>query len=102
MKLMTITVTNGSHKGETFFIADNSSLTIGRGADAALCIADDHRASRQHAIIGLKDGEAYISDLASTNGTFIGKIKVFSRDKLKDGDIVFIGRTYFKITIKEQ
>ncbi|MDD5492882.1 MAG: FHA domain-containing protein [bacterium] len=101
MKLMTITVTNGSRKGETFLIADNTSITIGRGADATLCLAD-HRASRKHAIIGLKEGEAYISDLASTNGTFIGKLKVFGRDKLKDGDIVFIGRTYFKITIKEQ
>lgn len=102
MKLMTITATNRGHKGETFFVADNSSITIGRGEDAGLRIADDHRASRKHAIIGLKNGEAYISDLASTNGTFIGKLKVFGRDKLKDGDIVFIGRTYFKITIKEQ
>lgn len=102
MKLMTITITNGRHKGETFFVADNSSVIIGRGEEAGLRLAKDHRASRKHAIIGLKDSEAYISDLASTNGTYIGKLRVFRRDKLKDGDIVFIGRTYFKITIKEQ
>lgn len=102
MKLITITVTNGSHKGETFFVADNSSIIIGRGEEAGLRIAEDHRASRKHSIIGLKEGEAYVSDLASTNGTFVGKIQVRVREKLKDGDIVFIGRTYFKITIKEQ
>lgn len=102
MKLMTITVTQGKHKGETFFVADNSSIIIGRGEEAGLRIMKDHRASRKHAIIGLKEGEAYISDLASTNGTYIGKLKVIKRDKLKDGDIIFIGRTYFKITIKDQ
>ncbi len=102
MKLMTITVTNGSHKGETFFVADNSSIIIGRGEEASLRIADDHRSSRKHAIIGLQEGNAYVSDLSSTNGTFIGKIQVRGREQLKEGDIVFIGRTYFKITIKEQ
>jgi pSer/pThr/pTyr-binding forkhead associated (FHA) protein len=102
MKLMTITVTNGSHKGETFFVADNSLVTIGRGEEASLRIADDHRASRKHAIIGLQDGKAYVLDLSSTNGTYIGKIHVRGREPLKEGDIVFIGRTYFKITIKEQ
>ncbi len=102
MKLMTIAVTNGNHKGETFFVADNSSIIIGRGEEAGLRIAEDHRASRKHAIIGLKEGEAYISDLTSTNGIFVGKTQVHGRGKLLDGDIVFIGRTYFKITIKEQ
>ncbi|MDD5259115.1 MAG: FHA domain-containing protein [bacterium] len=102
MKIITITVTTGSHKGETFFVADNSSIIIGRGEEAGLCLTDDHRASRKHAIIGLQEGNAYVSDLSSTNGTFIGKNQVHGRVPLKEGDIVFIGRTYFKITIKEQ
>lgn len=102
MKLMTITITNGSRKGEIIFVADNSSVTIGRGEEASLRIEDDHGASRKHAMIGLQDGKAYVLDLSSTNGTFIGKIQVRGREQLKDGDVVFIGRTYFKITIKEQ
>ncbi len=102
MKLMTITITNGGRKGEIVFVADNSSIIIGRGEEAGLCIADDQRASRKHAIIGLQEGKAYVSDLSSTNGTFIGKIQVRGREPLKEGDVVFIGRTYFKITIKEQ
>ncbi len=54
-----------------FELFDGSRLTIGSKRDANDVVIDSRRVSRSHAEIVCRDGEIYISDRGSTNGTYI-------------------------------
>ena len=63
---------------------------IGKGDDADIRITEDF-VSRLHALIYLEKETFYISDLGSTNGTFVNNEKVMQKE-IKDGDHLRIGR----------
>lgn len=63
---------------------------IGKGDDADIKITEDF-VSRLHALIYLEKETFYISDLGSTNGTFVNEEKVMLK-ALNDGDHLRIGR----------
>lgn len=46
-------------------------VTIGRGQDCAMPLADEY-ISTQHARLRFHEGQWYVEDLGSTNGTYIG------------------------------
>lgn len=74
------------------------NLYIGRNDTNAIVISDDPLVSRKHALIEHSKGIYYLSDLGSTNGTYlnnqpIGKNKV----ELKSGDVIRIGKTELSI-----
>ena len=66
-------------------------ITIGRSPDADI-ITLDERASRMHCGIRLWDGEYYVKDLKSKNGTFLNNDRV-EMAKIKPGDKVRLGNT---------
>jgi len=70
-------------------------IRIGRGERADLSI-DDKSVSHLHSEFRFKDKEIYISDLKSTNGTYVNDEKITTTTKLKEGDLVRIGTTIFK------
>jgi serine/threonine-protein kinase len=55
--------------------------------------------SRKHARIVVQDGEYYVEDVGSLNGTYINRgprLMPGSPHVLKDGDEVVMGKTFFK------
>jgi pSer/pThr/pTyr-binding forkhead associated (FHA) protein len=72
---------------------------IGRGNDNEL-VLDTKHVSRYHAV--LLAGPAYttVEDLNSTNGVFVNGKRV-SRQTLKDGDRVTIGKTHYRYTVRD-
>ena len=64
-------------------------ITIGRSPDANIITLDD-RASRMHCGIRLWDGEYYIKDLKSKNGTYLNNDRV-EMAKIKPGDKIRLG-----------
>ncbi len=68
---------------------------LGRGKKADLSI-DDKSVSQQHAQVVIKDKQVVISDLKSTNGTFVNDERIQKATLLKEGDTVRIGTTIFK------
>jgi pSer/pThr/pTyr-binding forkhead associated (FHA) protein/tetratricopeptide (TPR) repeat protein len=66
-------------------------LTIGRGADNDL-VFPDIACSRHHAMVECVDGQYFLSDLGSGNGTLINGRKV-QRTALRDSDEVEFGNT---------
>jgi len=63
---------------------------LGRAEDADVWIPST-AASRHHARIVVRDGDASLEDLGSRNGTFLGDDRVQGPARLRDGDQVRIG-----------
>jgi diguanylate cyclase (GGDEF)-like protein len=72
----------------------NTVLTIGRDPECEVRLVDQS-VSRRHAHIKLEMDGYYLTDLNSTNGTFIND-KAVTRQKLNDGDYVRIGNWIFR------
>jgi diguanylate cyclase (GGDEF)-like protein len=69
-------------------------LIIGRSSDADIQI-DRESVSRRHARLGRLDGDWAVSDLQSTNGTYVNDEQVRER-ALSDGDYLKIGNAIFR------
>ncbi|MEC4807127.1 MAG: FHA domain-containing protein [Jaaginema sp. PMC 1079.18] len=69
--------------------------TIGRGSKASIKVLDE-RVSRHHAVIEYRPREGfYLSDLGSTNGTFVNQELITQPILLQDGDRVRLGTLIF-------
>jgi two-component system, cell cycle response regulator len=80
----------GQKLGQMFRIHQSETL-IGRAEDATISFPDDG-VSRRHAKIVQADGEPWIEDLQSANGTIINGERI-QRAALRDGDKIRIGST---------
>jgi len=76
------------------FTLDKSESIIGRSASAHVQV-DQDSVSRNHARIETEGGRSTISDLGSTNGSFVNDDRIDTTD-LRDGDMIRIGQTIFK------
>jgi len=70
------------------------SVLIGREPLCQLKLSDVH-ISRRHSRLEKHDGEVFVVDLDSRNGTYVNGRRV-KREQLMDGDQVTVGRTIFK------
>jgi diguanylate cyclase (GGDEF)-like protein len=73
---------------------DSEPIEFGRSANIAVPI-DDDAASRKHARLRRYGDTFVVTDLGSTNGTYVNDVLVHERP-LVDGDQIKIGRTIFK------
>jgi diguanylate cyclase (GGDEF)-like protein len=72
-----------------------AAFEIGRSSNSDLFI-DQESVSRHHARM-MCDGDSYfVSDLGSTNGTYVNDERVRAQHRLVDGDQVRIGRSILK------
>ena len=70
-------------------------LTIGRDPDSTIVLASD-AVSRHHARIDRIDGVPYLSDLKSTNGTYVNDQAIQEPLPLESGLLIKVGDTIFK------
>ncbi|MGC9004709.1 MAG: FHA domain-containing protein [bacterium] len=90
-------VIKGPLEGEVFPLRKDE-FTIGRAEDRDLTILDK-AVSRRHCKIVLEEDGYYIVDEGSTNGTFVGGMRV-AREKLKNGDIIQIGESKLRFELQ--
>jgi len=86
-----LTVAHGPDRGRFFTLDAEQSYLIGRASENL--ILEDRKLSRYHARLDCHDGDWFISDLGSTNGTFVNGERVDRRCRLFDGDRVQLGLT---------
>ncbi len=86
---------SGKYQGGEYPLADAGELVIGRSSDLDMVLIED-MVSRKHAKITLQPGQITISDLGSTNGTFVNGEKV-KRARLQEGDRILIGTSILKL-----
>lgn len=79
----------GGRTGETFR-PQGERTTIGRSPDCGIFL-DDVTVSRRHAVLVEREGEIFIEDQGSLNGTFLNRRRIESA-KLSDGDELQIGK----------
>ncbi len=92
-----LTLANGSRAGSTHLLAAEQPTRIGRGLDCDIILSDP-LSSRVHAIIEFRDGDWWIRDLDSRNGTFVGDAKI-DEVSLQSGTTFQIGTTVFRFHI---
>jgi pSer/pThr/pTyr-binding forkhead associated (FHA) protein len=73
-----------------------TGLLIGRSQDCNLCLTDEF-ISAKHCKIFFENGELFIEDLGSTNGTFIDGVQVEKKSSLEQGQEIQMGITVVKI-----
>jgi hypothetical protein len=81
--------------GQTYPLGDE--LTVGRAAGCQITL-DDTYASQIHARIFTRDGQLYVEDLGSTNGTYLNRRKVSAPMVVSDGDRIQIGSTVMEVS----
>lgn len=75
----------------------NGVNTIGRGLDNSIVVEDDARSlSRHHAEIQVTDKGIYVTDLNSSNGTFVNQTKIVQQS-LNHDDLVQFGSVIFRL-----
>jgi len=86
---------DGPQKGEDFRIREGQNI-LGSGGESDIQLHDATISSR-HASLRYKDNKFILSDLDSTNGTFLNSGSgPIAREELRDNDIVTLGAVSLK------
>ena len=90
-----LVVTAGQLAGTRITLGE-AQITIGRAEDSTLVITDDY-ASARHARLVPRDGQWFVEDLGSTNGTYLDRAKVTGPTPVPLGVPIRIGRTSLEL-----
>jgi len=90
-----LVVLGGAQKGEDFRLREGKNA-IGTARDSEVLLQDP-AISGKHASLNCKDGKFLLTDLDSTNGTFVNdSLDSVARIELQDNDTVRVGETTLK------
>ena len=93
----TLVVISGADQGRRFTIdAQTPGRTLIGTSEVCVIRLDDRELSRRHAALEPLGAALRITDLASTNGTFVDRVKVIVAD-LHGGELVRLGRTVLRV-----
>ena len=81
-------------KGAGYPLADE--ITLGRADSCSIGLPDDTFASQLHARVFTRDGEVWVEDLGSTNGTHVNGARLTAPVQLAIGDRLQVGNTIFE------
>lgn len=95
-RLEVLSSEGGLAKGQVFKVG-LTGLTVGRGTNNDVVLPDSF-ASQEHARLFNRDGEVWLEDLGSTNGTWVNGERIMAPIQLVPGDYVKIGSITFQYT----
>jgi pSer/pThr/pTyr-binding forkhead associated (FHA) protein len=75
------------------FVLDSAPLTVGRSDANDVELSGDDFASAEHARFEPRRDGVWLSDVGSTNGTFVNGARLERPRKLAPGDVIRIGST---------
>ena len=78
---------------------DSSSMKIGRSAPAEIVLP--HKSvSREHCVVGLANDELFVTDLNSTNGTYIDGVRISRVSIHPVGSVLQVGQVSLKHAVR--
>lgn len=90
-----LVVTDGPLRG-TIIPLGTSAVLLGRAPSCTLVLDDDYSSSR-HARIYPQNGQWFVEDLGSTNGTFVADQRVEAPTPLPTGTPVRVGQSVLEL-----
>lgn len=93
-----LVILKGPNTGRQFLL-EGATAILGRQADATVCL-ESQAVSRHHARILAENGEFFIEDLQSSNGTYVNGKRIRDRVSLTNDDLVQIGPYLFGLRQK--
>ena len=90
---------SGKYQGGEFPLPEQGEIVIGRSSELDMVLVED-MVSRRHSKITVANGQIFIQDLGSTNGTFVNGEKI-KRARLQEGDRILIGTSIIKLVATE-
>ncbi len=92
--MLLLNVIQGPDKGKRFELPDHEPQQIGRSSESLTL--SDMTISRRHAELTPDNGQWYLNDLESANGTYVNGERIKSPTLLKPGDQIRTGATIFE------
>jgi pSer/pThr/pTyr-binding forkhead associated (FHA) protein len=89
-----VVVAPAEQKGRVYPLTEE--LTMGRAAGCQVTL-DDTYVSQIHARVFVREGQVYVEDLGSTNGTYLNRGKVAGPMLLGPGDQLQVGSTVLEL-----
>ena len=99
MPELSLEIVEGAGAGR--MVAVTAAVTIGRGRDADLVLADE-LVSRRHAQVTPDGSGAVVEDLGSRNGTFVNGEAIHGPTRLEPGDQLQLGITLVELRSARQ
>ena len=90
-----LAIDTGSLAGTRLALVDE--FRIGRSAGCALVLDDDYVSTDHASLVRMPKGEWVLSDLGSTNGTFVNEVRVVTPTVVTPADSLRIGRTQMRL-----
>ena len=90
-----VRVRTGSEEGEIYPLFENREITIGRSPTNNIFVRDKN-VSRVHCQIVVSAGSVPLTDLQSTNGTFVNNERT-TECPLKVNDLIRVGTTLLEL-----
>lgn len=90
-----LTVEGGPQTGLTYVLGPGNTVA-GRGAEAAVFLPDV-TVSREHVRFSVDNAGLSMSDLGSTNGTYVNSQRL-AAGMLKEGDELMIGKYHLRVS----
>lgn len=90
-----VVVDPANKKGAEFALTDE--VTVGRAGGCGVLLEEDTFVSQLHARLFRRDGQLFVEDLGSTNGTFLNSNKVTAPVAVRRGDKIQFGRTTLEV-----
>ena len=96
-------MTEGPEAGKSFDFVEADTFLVGRSPKAHLRFdrKADNRVSRTHCLLDIRPPKCILTDLGSTNGTYVNDKRI-RRAELKDGDIIRVGKSRLAIHIESR
>ncbi len=92
-------ITTMDHESSEPLRFTTTEITIGRDPSCSLCL-EDITVSAQHARLTFRQGQWWLEDFQSTNGTFLNQETVKDPLVVTTGDIIRCGQAKFTIQIE--
>jgi diguanylate cyclase (GGDEF)-like protein len=85
----------GPELGKKYRLEGEEEFSIGRD-ESNFIVVDLDNVSRRHAQVIMRENKFFVSDLGSTNGTYLNDEEIRAQQALRSGDLVKVGGAIFK------